>query len=108
MTNTNTKTNTLYRFHIGLLTKLGAALEREQIEGAKALIDAAYSGGYTLTQTQGYYAGTVEASWTVEVYGDDSAKSQAHAVGLALDLRELLSQECIGLALLPVSEFTLI
>lgn len=104
----NTKTTTLYRFHIGLETRDGIPIVAHHRGEARALIDAAYSGGYTLTETQGSYAGTTEHSWTVEVYGDDSAKSQTHAVTLALALRELLSQECIGLALLPVSEFTLI
>lgn len=103
-----TTTQALYRFHIGLVTTGGVVIYRSWRADARALIDATYPGGYTLTEVQGHYKGTDEPAWIVEVYAGDSPTEVEWARTLAVELRELLSQECIGLAILPVSSFTLI
>lgn len=102
----NKTSQVLYRFHIGLVTADGLAIDGARRADARGLIDAAYPDGYTLTETQGRYNGTDEPSWIVEVYAE--SKAQERAVWLAVDLRKLLSQECIGLAILPVTQFSLI
>jgi hypothetical protein len=93
----------LYRYHIGLVTQHGEPCNAQRQESARALFLQVYPDGHTYTDGAGVYKGGSEAVWIVEVYAPDTARERQRARTLATQLRDVLDQECIGLAILPGS-----
>ncbi len=100
----------LYRFHIGLHSLDG----RNTPVSIEILADTAldilkdYFSGFTSTRATGVWEGKEEPAMIVEAYGDFTSDALERARECAGLIRIDLSQDAVGLAVLPVETFELI